>query len=83
MAACRLFRRLCYLWQYPCRSCPSQAHQPDVTAQYHLNVDVTDPPFNRHPDETPAMTAQDEADIIEFLKTLNHGYEPEKTAAPN
>lgn len=55
----------------------------DIPAQYHANVDVTDPPFNRHPGETPAMTAQDEADIIEFLKTLNDGYEPDKTVTPN
>ena len=42
----------------------------DIPAQYHANVDVTDPPFNRHPGETPAMTAQDEAEaIIAFLQT--------------
>jgi cytochrome c peroxidase len=50
----------------------------DIPAQYHANVDVTDPPFNRHPGETPAMTAQDETDIIAFLKTLNDGYQPEQ-----
>jgi cytochrome c peroxidase len=49
----------------------------DIPVQYHANVDVSDPPFNRHPGETPAMTAQDEADIIAFLKTLNDGYKPE------
>jgi len=50
----------------------------DIPEQYHANVDVTDPPFNRHPGETPAMTDQDEADIIAFLKTLNDGYKPEE-----
>ncbi|HSZ97404.1 MAG TPA: cytochrome c peroxidase [Bradyrhizobium sp.] len=50
----------------------------DIPAQYHANVDVTDPPFNRHPGDTPAMTAQDEADIIAFLQTLNDGYKPEQ-----
>jgi cytochrome c peroxidase len=50
----------------------------DIPVQYHANVDVSDPPFNRHPGETPAMTAQDEADIIAFLKTLNDGYKPEE-----
>jgi cytochrome c peroxidase len=50
----------------------------DIPAQYRGNVDVTDPPFNRHLGETPAMTAQDEADIIAFLKTLNDGYKPEQ-----
>jgi cytochrome c peroxidase len=49
----------------------------DIPAQYHANVDVSDPPFNRHLGETPAMTAQDEADIIAFLNTLNDGYKPE------
>jgi cytochrome c peroxidase len=50
----------------------------DIPVQYHANVDVSDPPFNRHPGETPAMTAQDEADIIAFLKALNDGYKPEE-----
>jgi cytochrome c peroxidase len=50
----------------------------DIPVQYHANVDVADPPFDRHPGETPAMTDQDEADIIAFLKTLNDGYKPEQ-----
>jgi len=50
----------------------------DLPAKYHANVDVSDPPFDRHPGETPAMTAQDEADIIAFLNTLTDGYQPEK-----
>ena len=50
----------------------------DIPVQYHGNVDVSDPPFNRHPGDVPAMTDQDEADIIAFLKTLNDGYVPEK-----
>ena len=49
----------------------------DIPVQYHANVDVSDPPFNRHPGETPAMTEQDEADIIAFLQTLTDGYKPE------
>jgi cytochrome c peroxidase len=50
----------------------------DIPVQYQANVDVSDPPFDRHLGETPAMTAQDEADIIAFLKTLNDGYKPVK-----
>jgi cytochrome c peroxidase len=50
----------------------------DIPVQYHGNVDVSDPPFNRHPGEVPAMMEQDEADIIAFLKTLNDGYLPEQ-----
>jgi cytochrome c peroxidase len=37
---------------------------------------VSDPPFDRQPGKMPAMTAQDEADIIAFLNTLNDGYQP-------
>jgi cytochrome c peroxidase len=50
----------------------------DIPVQYHANVDVSDPPFNRHSGETPVMTAQDETDLIAFLKTLNDGYKPEE-----
>src|SRR5579872_740998 len=49
----------------------------DLPPQYHANVDVADPPFDRHPGDQLAMTAQDEADIIAFLQTLNDGYKPE------
>ena len=50
----------------------------DIPPQYHANVDVADPPFNRHLGDVPAMTAQDESDIIAFLQTLNDGYKPEQ-----
>jgi cytochrome c peroxidase len=50
----------------------------DIPARYRANVDVSDPPFDRHPGETPAMTAQDETDLIAFLNTLNDGYRPEQ-----
>jgi cytochrome c peroxidase len=49
----------------------------DIPVQYHANVDVADPPFNRHLGDKPAMTDQDIADIIAFLQTLNDGYKPE------
>jgi cytochrome c peroxidase len=50
----------------------------DIPVEYHVNVDVSDPPFNRQLGQAPVMTAQEEADIIEFLKTLNDGYKPAK-----
>ncbi len=50
----------------------------DIPPQYHANVDVADAPFNRHPGDQPAMTAQDETDIIAFLQTLTDGYKPEQ-----
>ncbi|MCG2644040.1 MULTISPECIES: cytochrome-c peroxidase [Bradyrhizobium] len=49
----------------------------DLPERYHANVDVTDPPFDRHLGDKPAMTEQDEADIIAFLKTLTDGYKVE------
>jgi cytochrome c peroxidase len=48
----------------------------DIPARYLANVDGTDPPFDRKPGEAPAMTPQDEADIIAFLQTLTDGYQP-------
>jgi len=46
----------------------------DIPAADQANVDTIDPPFNRLPGQTPAMTAQDEQDIVAFLKTLTDGY---------
>jgi cytochrome c peroxidase len=40
------------------------------------NVDVDDPPFDRHPGDAPAMTEMEEQDIIAFLGTLSDGYRP-------
>ncbi|HVY15226.1 MAG TPA: cytochrome c peroxidase [Rhodopila sp.] len=50
----------------------------DIPAAYRANVDVTDPPFDRHPGEQPAMTPQEEQDIIAFLGTLTDGYRPDR-----
>jgi len=46
----------------------------DLPPRYRGNVDITDPPFNRKLGDPPAMTPQDEADIIAFLGTLTDGY---------
>ncbi len=48
----------------------------DIPEKYRANVDVADPPFDCHLGDPPAMTAEDEADIIAFLKTLTDGYQP-------
>ena len=50
----------------------------DIPKRYWANVDVADPPFDRHPGEKPAMTKRDEADIIAFLKTLTDGYQQKR-----
>jgi len=49
----------------------------DIPLKYRANVDVADPPFDRKLGDQPAMTAQDEQDIIAFLKTLTDGYRPQ------
>jgi hypothetical protein len=50
----------------------------DIPVQYRANVNVSAPPFNRQLGQAPVMTAQEKADIIEFLKTLNDGNRPVK-----
>jgi cytochrome c peroxidase len=54
----------------------------DIPLPYRANVDVVDPPLNRHPGDAPAMTARDEADIIAFLQTLTDGYQPGDQPGP-
>jgi cytochrome c peroxidase len=46
----------------------------DLPRKYWSNIDITDPPFDRHRGERPAMTQTDERDIIAFLGTLTDGY---------
>jgi cytochrome c peroxidase len=48
----------------------------DLPPQYRANVDVTDPPFDRNTGQAPAMTGENEEDLIAFLQTLTDGYEP-------
>lgn len=54
----------------------------DLPAKYWANIDNTDPPLDRHLGQAPAMTAQDERDIIAFIGTLTDGYEKLPPAAP-
>ncbi len=49
----------------------------DIPPRYRANVDVTDPPFDRKPGDTPAMSPQDEQDIIAFLETLTDRHQPQ------
>ena len=46
----------------------------DLPPEHHVNVDVTDPPFNRKRRDPPAMSSQEEEDIVAFLNTLTDGY---------
>lgn len=61
---------------YPRRSNGTIAKFNDLPPRYRANVDVTDAPFNRKVGEAPALTPQNERDIIAFLKTLTDGYKP-------
>ena len=51
----------------------------DIPPRFRANVDVVDPPFDRQPGDEPAMTEQEKADIIAFLRTLTDGYAPPPT----
>jgi len=60
---------------YPRGADGTVARFDDIPARFHGNVDVVDPPFDRHPGDRPAMTSADEDDIIAFLRTLTDGYQ--------
>ena len=51
----------------------------DLPAEYQSNINF-EPPFGRHPGEPPAMSTQDIADIVAFLRTLTDGFEPTQRA---
>jgi len=56
---------------YPRDGSGQVARYNDLPAPYGANIDTTDAPFNRRPGDRPAMSDQDMADIIAFLKTLD------------
>jgi cytochrome c peroxidase len=61
---------------YPRAADGTVAKFDDIPPAYRDNVDVVDPPLDRHPGDALPMTAQDESDIIAFLETLTDGYAP-------
>jgi cytochrome c peroxidase len=62
---------------YPRRADGTVAKYDDLPEHYRANIDVTDPPFDRHLGDKPAMSAADERDIIAFLGMLTDGYRAE------
>ena len=63
----------------PRRSIPANpdgtvAKYNDMPAADRANIDVADAPFDRVLGDQPAMTPQEEQDIIAFLGTLTDGY---------
>jgi len=48
----------------------------DLPAQYHANVDVDTPPYQRRPQQRAQLTDAEIDDIVAFLYTLTDGYTP-------
>jgi cytochrome c peroxidase len=63
---------------YPRAADGAVARFGDIPLAYRGNVDVDDPPFDRHLGDQPAMTPEEERDIIAFPRTLTDGYQPER-----
>ena len=42
----------------------------DLPEKYRKNIDTVDAPFNRHPGDAPALTPQEQTDVIAFIQTL-------------
>lgn len=50
----------------------------DLPAQFHANVDVETPPYQRRPKQRPQLNDEEIDDIVAFLHTLTDGYKPER-----
>ncbi len=61
---------------YPKAADGTVAKFDDIPVRFAGNVDVVDPPFDRRLGDKPAMTPEEEGDIIAFLRTLTDGYQP-------
>jgi cytochrome c peroxidase len=54
----------------------------DLPVQYQGNIDL-EPPFDRKPGQSPALSDQDVNDIVAFLRTLTDGFDPLTQTAAN
>jgi len=61
----------------PARWYPEDKKFNDLPDQYHANVDVDTPPYQRRPNQRPQLTDEEVDDIVAFLFTLTDGYKPE------
>jgi cytochrome c peroxidase len=48
----------------------------DLPAQYRVNVNRTEVPYNRQPGGLPALSSDEIDDVVAFLETLTDGYQP-------
>jgi cytochrome c peroxidase len=62
----------------PARWFPAGKKFSDLPAQYHANVDVDTPPYQRRPTQPPQLTNAEIDDIEAFLYTLTDGYKPSR-----
>jgi cytochrome c peroxidase len=49
----------------------------DLPKAYWANIDVADPPLDRHAGEAPALNPAEEQDIIAYINTLTDGFKPQ------
>jgi cytochrome c peroxidase len=59
---------------HPERWFPAGKKFNDLPAQYHANVDVDTPPYQRRPQQRPQLNDEEIDDIVAFLFTLTDGY---------
>lgn len=48
----------------------------DMPDQYKINVNITEPPYDRRPGDLPALTDAEVDQVVAFLNTLTDGYTP-------
>lgn len=48
----------------------------DLPAQYHVNVNTAEVPYDRTLGDAPALTDAEVDDVVAFLRTLSDGYKP-------
>lgn len=48
----------------------------DLPAQFTINVNTSEAPYNRHDGELPALSSSEIDDVVAFLNTLTDGYHP-------
>ena len=62
---------------YPIDPATGLAHKfDDLPADLTVNVNTTEPPYDRRPGELPALTEPEIQDVVTFLQTLTDGFTP-------
>jgi cytochrome c peroxidase len=62
---------------YPIDPATGLAHKfDDLPADLTVNVNTTEPPYDRRPGDPPALTEPEIQDVVAFLQTLTDGFTP-------